>query len=201
MYMKYCWKLIPLIGGLTNTKLQDHWVTAGQLVFMIFFALLPSLLFGFYDYVLNGEIHKAIEAIKQTISHGELFMISASLLGPISYLALFDNKTIDPFPNRTSIIFTTIAILIFSSVAYIAVNKLNGDSISDISINISVIFLGLAIFMVYLITVYQNSRLPDINEMSLRQQEADKTEQIIQHWQGQNSSNTTINFKEDEDYE
>lgn len=183
----------PLIGGLRHTRWSDHWHASGQLIFTIFFALLPSILFGFYDYVLAGNMQQSWLAINKTISHGELFMVSASLLGPISYLALFDSKKLDPFPNRSSIIFTSIAILIFTSVGYIAVNKASQNIVPNVSINMSVVMLLLTIFLVYLISVYQNSRMPNMTEQIFREQQEVDVNSYVQHWMDE-SSNPNISF-------
>lgn len=173
---------IPIIGGLVRPRWRDHWDVTGQIIFTLFFALLPSLLFGFYDYVITGETKCAISAIYKTIEHGELFMISASLLGPISYLALVDDKTIDPFPNRTSIIFTTMAILIFVSIGYIALNKSDATNASE-AIEVSIWMLLITVFMVYLISVYKNARAPKLTEQTIRTQQEQKSETFITNWQ------------------
>lgn len=180
--MSYYLGKIPLIGGLWKSGWDDHWHAIGQLIFTIFFALLPSILFGFYDYVLAGNLEQSWNAVKKTISHGELFMVSASLLGPITYLALFDFKKNDPFPNRSSIIFVSIAILIFTAVGYIAVNKTSESFIPVVSINMSFVVLLMTIFLVYLISVYQNSRMREITEKYLRKQQEEKSEGYIDHW-------------------
>ena len=169
----------PLIGGLSEAGLTDHKYAFIQLIIVTLFALFPTLLFTFWGFLFQEiTVDNILLEAGETIKHGELFMVCTSLLGPVAYMAITEQgPNQEPLLNKTEFWIFTLIIIALSSVAYMATQKY-ADTVKNATM-VSIIFLGMSLFLFYLANVYQNVRSPIVD---LKRDAKKKSKEISRGW-------------------
>lgn len=148
---------LPLVGDLVNCRGKDFWEALVEVFSKQIFSLSPIWIWAFYMSLSEqGKDKTILGIIKDTVSHGELFLFCTSLLAPIFYMALSEHKGSKDFKRRLAIIILTVIILILTTIFYISNRK--GEPFNTQNIfPYSVTFYALSALLLYIATVYNNS--------------------------------------------
>lgn len=153
---------MPLFGGLVDCGLSDHWEAAQQLFVVLVFSTIPIWLGSFLVWI-TGEasgLPGLGEALRGSVENGELFIFSTTLLAPIFWIALIDPPGARIFPSKVShMLFIGVVNLVAAGV--FGIQKSGRPLNTNAALTISFWLFLFSLLLLYLGTVYHNSRLPD----------------------------------------
>ncbi len=165
---------IPLIGGLVDCTVNDHWDSAKQMAVITGLSTAPLwlaslMVFGSGDQ-LDFAAFKA--AVQSPIAHGELYMYCTALLAPIFWIALVDPRGARrEFPSRLSHMFLIAIIDLVSAFCFGALAS--GKSMNPhFTLVVSSGMFVASVVLLYIGTVYHVHQVPNVRD-ELRKQEND----------------------------
>lgn len=156
------------------TDHYDHLYALGQTLLVISFALAPTILVALASLVQVD--HPTFQFVwgeaKETFEKGELLMISTSILGPITYLAMTEQgPNMESLLNKKSILYACITILILSSAAYMLI--VDEQKVNNI-FSVSLYLFIPTVVIYYFVAAYQNVRVPPFDLKKSAQRRAKK---------------------------
>lgn len=172
---------IPLLGPLADCDGEDHWQSLGQTIVVVVLSTTPIWLAAIVVFAMGVEISSGafLSALRGTVSHGELFMYCTALLAPMFWIALVDPRGARVFPSKVSHMLLIGIIDIIAAVLFglgVAGNKLN----QHFTFPLSVWMFVISVVLLYLGTVYHNSRMPEA-PTEFRKEEEEFTEEVREH--------------------
>lgn len=174
---------VPLLGPLVDCDFRDHWQSLGQTAVVLVLSTAPIWLAAIVVFSTGTEISLAAfkSSLYGTVSRGELFMYCTALLAPMFWIALVDPPRARVFPSKVSHMLLIGIIDIIAAVLFglgVAGNQLNQHFTFPLSIWMFIV----SVILLYLGTVYHNSRLPDATT-EFRKQEEEFTTEVREHRQ------------------
>jgi hypothetical protein len=148
---------LPIVSGLADCRLGDHWEAFRELVPNLMVSLMPIWV-GAFVILLHGD-KGYWQAILGNINNGELFLYAASLLGPIFYMSLIDPPGSKQFPARLSHMFLVLIISVLSAVAF-GLQRAGQSLNADFVYSASWLLFVAALVLLYLATAFKNMRMP-----------------------------------------
>ena len=118
----------PLIGGLLYCEWSDHWHAIKEFFTTVFWAFMPIWLGAFVAYVMDmsGKI-SYLSQLHKALINGEPYIYASSLLAPVFYMALDENKSIRSFYSKLAhMIFVGLIIVLDFIVSVIPSHHLCG---------------------------------------------------------------------------
>lgn len=172
---------IPLLGGLVDCNLRDHWKAIQQTFITIVFSTLPIWL-GALIILSGGEdisFVKYLEVIKSSINRGELFTYCVTLLAPIFWLALTDAPGGRNFPNKLAHI---VLITLINAVCAVFFSRFaSGQKVNlTLSYGLSVSLFFASNVLLYLGTLYHTNIIKD-GPAEFKRQEENFVESYQEH--------------------
>jgi hypothetical protein len=174
----------PLLGGLVDCGLKDHWDATSQIVITLILSTTPIwlatlLLVAMTD---NAGYPALRSAFLSTIANGELFMYCTALLAPMFWIALDDPPGAGAFPSKKSHMFL-IAIINVIAAAFFAAG-VSGRHLNPTTIlRLSTYMFCISLVLLYLGTVYHINRMQDAADI-FRKQEESFSRRVRQHRRG-----------------
>ena len=171
-----------LFGTLFNCKPANFLGSFYEFLHGLVFATMPFWLGGLVLAVLaepptskelQGDllslwVGKYWTSTVSTFSKGELFLFAISLLSPTLWLTTHEPNGAKVLPHRRPISTLAVVVIIIGAVLFALLKR--GDTVNVHAVFwISVTLTVAALVLRYLVLVYHGYRLPDINEIQLRQ--------------------------------
>jgi hypothetical protein len=107
---------VPIVGGLTYCDWRHHGAALREFAVVISFATATFWLAAFIGRF--DRIAPIWTLVLGTISRGELFIFSVSLLGPVVYTALDERETKRSFPEKTIHLLLTCVLALMAAAAF-----------------------------------------------------------------------------------
>lgn len=145
----------PLLGPLHKTRAKDHQSAAVELTVTFVLTMLPIWLGGLILLTRSDSpgLLSYFHACLRTLSNGQLFLVSTTLLGTVFYVAGREIATSNAFPSRLAILIASIAILVVD-VAFFTLQQVH--LASNMQLPFSESAFAASLIILYLTTVYNN---------------------------------------------
>jgi hypothetical protein len=153
---------LPLLGGLVDCDLGDHWEALCQTFVILVLSMAPVWLGALVIYDVGSPVGVSAfwQALYSTVAKGELFMYSTAVLAPICWIALVDPPRAKVFPNRVAHMLLVIVIDLIAAVFFGL--GLAGQKLHEMfTFRLSFWMFVLSIMLLYLGTVYHISIFTD----------------------------------------
>ena len=171
-----------MLGPLVDCTLRNHWETLCQTFFILLFSTAPLWLGGLVIFATSTQQHVTYRAaFVSTIWGGQLFTYCTALLAPILWMASVDPPGARKFPSRIPHIVLVVVIDGIAAV-FLALTISGKELIEPFTFRFSIQLFLASLLLLYLGTVYQNSRLPDAAE-EFKKQEDDFSDEYREHRQ------------------
>lgn len=175
---RYYFKKLPLIGGLADCTIIDHFNAIKELLLTIFFSTLPILIALLVDHYTKD--HGIIQSLNGSIGNGELFLYSTSLLAPVFYTVMNERGEIKTYPGKSSAIWVYIIIMGISATIFalqranvvLHTEQLYGDSIKMFCVSV---------ILLYLVIVINNNRVAGNPSKEMQKQEDEFKDKYKKH--------------------
>lgn len=184
--LKLQFSKIPLIGPLVECKKEDHWAAFTETFLNGVFSTLPFWLAAIvgYLYKLPKHINNFIDLelfqslLEDSVSNGELFIFSTSILAPIMFLTWLDLKGTRTIPAKLSLGTVALLTMLLCTGLFSAL-KANPDVNEDFILYLSSWLALIALIITYIGTVYHKYRQgsPEL----LKDDEKDFVVQLMGH--------------------
>jgi len=161
---------IPLFGGLVDTSPSDHFSAIKENTSGLLVSLSPLLISGLILCLTDEKVGSYFSAVWSNASNGELFLYSTSILAPIFHIALDDPPRAKRFPSKFSHLLLTGVILLLIGIA-LGLQRAGVTLLSGLAMRISLWSFGFSVLLLYLATVYRNSRSPSSPEIFQEQEQ------------------------------
>lgn len=175
---------VPLVGGLVDCGLSDHWDAISQIFITLTLSTTPIwlatlLLFAMAD---NAGYPTLKSAFHSTIADGELFMYCTALLAPMFWIALDDPPGAGAFPSKRSHMFL-IGIIDLIAAGFFALGISGRHLNPQITLRLSTYLFYISLALLYLGTVYHINRMQNGAEI-FRKEEETFSLRVRRHRQG-----------------
>lgn len=175
---------IPLISGLSECSSDDYGEALKELFSTLVIATSPIWLGAIVILIAKPGVKPPLigaywNIVLENVKKGELIIYCTTLLAPVFYLVLHDRKMEKAFPSRLSSIIVALVIL-FISGAIFAVQRAGLYFNPNAVFQVSVWLFFIAIFILYLAFVYNNSRFPNVAKV-FRDNEKDFSNKFEKH--------------------
>jgi hypothetical protein len=170
-------KKVPVIGCLVDIPIQAQKEAAFEMIISITFSTLPiwilTLVLGTRDHIIDrtcqetfshGLGHHIWAAFKDSVANGELFMLSAAILGPVLYLGFrnFGKKETEIFPSIRSQMFIFVVISLVSTALFLLLRLESLESRPEL-FNASLWIYGICIALLFPSMAHnQQGLIPDL---------------------------------------
>lgn len=159
-------KWLPILGNLIDCERVDFYEALKEV-----FAGLVVSMSPFWLYIVLSLISvdaPTIQGIlKDLLSTGILVIYAATLLAPIIYTVFSDKEK--PFPNGMSIMLTSLVIWLISAGVYALSDPRIGSKVDFEPAKMpafSIAMFSIAVFLLYVTSVYKNRRMRPADIMS-----------------------------------
>lgn len=173
-------RTLPLLGGFVDTTLRDHASALRENISGLLISLSPLWFGGFIVCLTDAKVNGYFSAVWANASNGELFLFATSVLAPILHMATDDPPGARRFPSKWSHIGLMLVILMLAAGTF-GVQRAGVDVVRGFAIKVSVIAFGISIVLLYLATVYKNSRLPEISPEDFQDSEREFSKNYRRH--------------------
>ncbi len=172
---------VPLFGSLTDCTFRDHAAAIKELSTVHIFSTAPIWLGIYIVYVSgnSGDFSSFVSACLSTISGGELFIYCTMMLAPLFWIALEDPKGASVFPTRRPHMVLIGIVNLFAACSF-GLLKTGQFQRPDLILLASGVLFSVSLLLLYLGTVYHNSRL-QLSGKILQGQTADFLEKYSAH--------------------
>jgi hypothetical protein len=182
-YVRYL-RGIPLVGGLVDCGVRDHWDAMSQTLVVLTLSTTPIWLATILLYAMSESagFNALKSALHSTIANGELFMYSTALLAPMFWIALDDPPGAGAFPSKKSHMFL-IGIIDLIASGFFALGISGRHLNPNVTFTLSTYMFYFSLILLYLGTVYHVNRMPNGAEV-FKKQEGDFSISVKKHRQG-----------------
>lgn len=158
MWMQKLRKL-PLVGGLTDCSTSDHWTSIQEFTVLVMWSTCPIWMGSILVWAMgaSSDLVALASAFRGTIDNGELLLFSTALVAPIFWIALHDPPGTRAFPSKLSHIALIAAVNVIAA-GFFGLQKSGEEANAEIVFNVSIWLFFSSLFLLYLGTVYNNSR-------------------------------------------
>lgn len=176
-------KEIPLLGGLLETDRESAWEATKEVAVGLIISTIPIWL-GVFVMVATRipelDLFPAImDSTKKIIINGELYIYSSTFLAPLFWMILNKPAGADEFRNKISIMCLVFIVIILSSTLF-ALQRAGKDIAEDIAFIGSIGTSTISVILLYLSTIYHNTRLKTPSQL-LREKQDAYLDEFIEH--------------------
>jgi hypothetical protein len=175
----------PLIGCFSSTSLIYHKEAAGEFFTTMVLAFVPIWLGGFIMLISAGFKEGGLDwtALAPLVNHGELFIISASVVAPVMYIVTRDQPSTKKFHSKYYFIVLT-QVLVLIAAGLITLQRVDSSfAFSRSWIVVSSIACGIALVLRFAALAYRNSIQPNPVE-EMRKNTNDDIDALVDHMGG-----------------
>lgn len=147
-----------IISRLFKSELRFREEATSEVGTTLLWATMPIWLGAIVMWLL-GE-YGLIAALKNNISTGELFILSATIMGPIFYMALGESRGLSRFPSKLPHM-NYVAIIIAVSAIVFGLQRSHQTIAPDLIVYFSCFVFIISVVLLYTATVCKNETLPD----------------------------------------
>jgi len=169
---------LPLLEGLPDCTRENYYEAFKEVFSNVLFSTMPIWLSFFAFIWKSADLKTATNSI---LGHGELLMYATSILAPIFYMVFknFDTNTTKKFPGAFSHIILVTVIFVICSFAFgvLRSESLPMDTLFYWSLSLYIISL----ILIYLATVFSNSRPRISYNQVINNEGAEMTAQLGRH--------------------
>lgn len=155
----------PLIGGLTYCEWGDHWNAMKEFTTTILWAFMPIWLGAFVAYVMDMTSDPSyLSKLHDALKNGELYIYASSLLAPVFYMALDENKNMRSFYGKLAHMIFVGFIIVISAVLFL-MKRLNVIYNEPVVVKVSYSLMCVSAAIYYIAIVYNNNRRNPSSQM------------------------------------
>lgn len=148
---------VPVVGGLVDCGVRDHWESLGQTSVLFILSSMPIWLGTLIVYAMDKTGCLGVRAaFSSTINGGELFMYSTAFLAPVFWIALTDRPGTRVFPGKVSHIVLMVIISVIAAVFFGLLTA--GDKLNPtFTLRLSFVMFFTSLVLLYLGILYHEN--------------------------------------------
>lgn len=174
MSLKDILRNVPLFGGLVDCEPINYWTSLGQVLVVLLLSTVPIWLGTLEGYALTSDQSAPARfalLLREAIGTSGLFPFCPALLAPIFWMALIDPPGARAFPSKlTHMVFIAVVDVIAAVFVGPFVDRLNLNA--HFTFNLSLFLFLFSLLLLYLATLYHESRMPEARDEFTRQTDA-----------------------------